>query len=58
VFLHGVHIRTYTQGTWTNHEPAGPQAPAQRHEIDRIAIGSRSGVCIVPLTLSFKDGRV
>src|ERR671928_1282508 len=21
VFLHGVHIPVYTQGTWTNHEP-------------------------------------
>ena len=38
VWLHGVHIPEYTQGTWTNHEPRRPRKVLlHRKEIDRWA---------------------
>ena len=38
VWLHGVHIPEYTQGTWTNHEPRRPRKVLlHRREIDRWA---------------------
>ena len=59
VFLHGVHIPEYTQGTWTNH-PARRKRKLllNRAEIDKIErrVNER-GLTIVPLSLYFKDGR-
>ena len=60
VWLHGVHIPEYTQGTWTNHEPRRPRKVLlHRKEIDRwSAKTAERGLTIVPLALYFKDGRV
>src|SRR6185312_16082337 len=38
MWLHGVHIPEYAQGTWTNHEPRRPRKVLlHRREIDRLA---------------------
>jgi SsrA-binding protein len=60
LWLHGVHIPEYAQGTWTNHEPRRPRkALLHRKEIDRWAAKTAErGLTIVPLSLYFKDGRV
>ena len=60
VWLHGVHIPEYTQGTWTNHEPRrARKVLLHRQEIDRwSAKTAERGLTIVPLALYFKDGRV
>jgi SsrA-binding protein len=59
VFLHGLHIPAYTQGTWTNHEPRRTRKLLlHRAEIDKIAAKVRErGYTLVPLALYFKDGR-
>jgi len=60
VWLHGVHIPEYTQGTWTNHAPRRPRKLLlHRSEIARL-IGKtkESGLTLVPLALYFKDGKV
>ncbi len=59
VWLHGVHIPQYTQGTWTNHEPRRiRKVLLHRREIDRLASQTAErGLTIVPLSLYFKDGR-
>ena len=37
IFLHGLHIPEYTQGTWTNHEPRRTRKLLlNRIEIDRL----------------------
>ena len=50
VWLHGVHIPEYTQGTWTNHEPRRPRKVLlHRKEIDRFASKmAERGLTIVP----------
>jgi SsrA-binding protein len=60
VWLHGVHIPEYTQGTWTNHEPRRPRKLLlHRKEIDRLASKTAErGLTLVPLSLYFKDGKV
>jgi SsrA-binding protein len=60
VWLHGVHIPEYTQGTWTNHEPRRPRKVLlHRKEIDRLASKTAErGLTIIPLSLYFKDGKV
>jgi len=60
VFLHGVHIPEYTQGTWTNHEPRRVRKLLlHKAEIDRLIGKTReSGLTLVPLRLYFKDGKV
>jgi SsrA-binding protein len=60
VWLHGVHIPEYTQGTWTNHEPRRVRKLLlHRKEIDRLAVSTRErGLTLVPLSLYFKDGKV
>ena len=58
VFLHGMHIPEYTQGTWTNHEPRRVRKLLlKRMEIDRLAGKLReSGLTLVPLSVYFADG--
>ena len=58
VFLHGVHIPEYTQGTWTNHEPRRiRKLLLRRVEIDRLVGKLReSGLTLVPLSVYFSDG--
>lgn len=58
VWLHGVHIPEYTEGTWTNHEPRRKRKLLlNRNEISKL-IGKtkEGGFTLVPLSLYFKDG--
>jgi SsrA-binding protein len=59
VFLHGVHIPVYTQGTWTNHEPRRVRKLLlNRAEIAKIDGKVRErGYSLVPLAMYFKDGK-
>ena len=60
IFLHGMHIPEYTQGTWTNHEPRRTRKLLlHRGEIERL-IGKirEGGLTLVPLALYFNDGKV
>ena len=59
VWLLGVHIPEYTQGTWTNHAARRRRKLLlNRSEIDRIERKiSDKGYTLVPLSLYFKDGR-
>jgi len=59
VWLYGVHIPEYTEGTWTNHEPRRHRKLLlHRREIAKL-IGKtkEGGVTLVPLQLYFRDGR-
>ena len=58
LYLHGMHIPEYTQGTWTNHEPRRTRKLLlNRLEIDRLLGKLReSGLTLVPLQLYFSDG--
>lgn len=59
LWLEGVHIPEYTQGTWTNHEPRRKRKLLlHRHEIEQLAGSTREkGLTLVPLQLYFLDGR-
>ena len=59
VFLHQVHIPTYAEGTWTNHEVRRRRKLLlNRAEIDKIDAKVREkGFTLIPLALYFKDGR-
>ena len=59
VWLHGVHIPAYTEGTWNNHEPRRPRKLLLHgHEIDKLIQKTKEkGFTIVPLSLYFKDGK-
>src|SRR5215813_11046908 len=58
IFLHGVHIPEYDQGTWTNHEPRRTRKLLlKRLEIDRLVGKVREGgLTLVPLAIYFSDG--
>jgi len=59
IWLHGVHIPQYAQGTWTNHEPRRVRKLLlHRKEIDRLERATREGgLTLVPLSLYFSDGK-
>ena len=59
IWLHGVHIPEYSQGTWTNHSARRKRKLLlNRHEIDKLERKvSEKGFTLVPLALYFKDGR-
>lgn len=59
MWLEGVHIPEYTQGTWTNHAARRKRKLLlHRDEIDKLEGKAReAGHTIVPLSLYFKDGR-
>ena len=60
LWLEGVHIPEYVQGTWTNHTPRRRRKLLlHRAELDKIMVKAQgSGRTIVPLSLYFKHGRV
>ncbi len=60
VWLQGMHIPEYTEGTWTNHEPRrARKLLLHRDEINRLIGKTReSGLTLVPLQLYFRDGKV
>jgi SsrA-binding protein len=58
IYLYGMHVPEYAQGTWTNHEPRRTRKLLlTRQEIIRL-IGKlkESGLTLVPLSLYFSDG--
>ena len=58
IYLHGMHIPEYTQGTWTNHDPRRVRKLLlKRQEIQRL-VGKlkESGLTLVPLSVYFNDG--
>ena len=58
IYLYGMHIPEYAQGTWTNHEPRRTRKLLLRHhEIVRL-LGKlkESGLALVPLSMYFSDG--
>jgi SsrA-binding protein len=59
IWLHGVHIPQYEQGTWTNHEPRRIRKLLMHAaEIDRLRKETAErGLTLVPLSLYFRDGR-
>ena len=59
VWLHGVHIPEYSQGTWTNHAARRRRKLLlNRSEIAKIERKiTDKGYTLVPLQLYFKDGR-
>jgi len=60
LWLEGVHIPEYVQGTWTNHTPRRRRKLLlHRSELNKLAQKTReTGHTIVPLSMYFKDGRV
>lgn len=59
LWLEGVHIPEYLNGTWTNHTPRRRRKLLlNRSELTKLAHKtSEGGHTIVPLALYFKDGR-
>ncbi|WP_127499556.1 SsrA-binding protein SmpB [Actinoplanes solisilvae] len=58
IFLHGLHIPEYTQGTWTNHEPRRVRKLLlKRDEIVKLRTKLRDdGLTLVPLQVYFNNG--
>ena len=58
IFLHGMHIPEYTQGTWTNHEPRRVRKLLlHRDEIRKMQGKLRDeGITLVPLSVYFHNG--
>ncbi len=59
LWLHGVHIPEYAEGTWTNHTPRRKRKLLV-HKLELRKIAARvkdSGITLVPLQLYFKDGK-
>jgi SsrA-binding protein len=59
LWLYGLHIPEYAQGTWTNHDPRRTRKLLlHRKEIDRLASQvAERGFTIVPLSLYFSGGK-
>jgi SsrA-binding protein len=58
IFLRGLHIPEYTQGTWTNHEPRRVRKLLlHRDEIRKMQGKLRDdGITLVPLSVYFNNG--
>lgn len=60
IWLSGVHIPEYNEGSWTNHEPRRKRKLLlNKREVSKL-IGKlkEGGVTFIPLSLYFKDGKV
>ncbi|KGA20595.1 hypothetical protein GM50_1115 [freshwater metagenome] len=59
LWLSGVHIPEYTQGTWTNHTPRRDRKLlVHSTEIRKLSARMKEGgLTLVPLSLYFKDGK-
>ena len=59
IWLSGVHIPEYTEGTWNNHTPRRERKLLlKKKEIDKlIGVMKQGGLTLVPLSLYFKDGK-
>ena len=60
MWLAGVHIPEYTEGTWTNHAPRRKRKVLMhRAEIDKLIGKTREGgLTLVPLRVYFSSGKV
>jgi SsrA-binding protein len=60
LWLVGLHISAYDQGTYANHDPERERKLLlHRREIDRMGGRARErGLTLIPTRLYFKDGRV
>jgi SsrA-binding protein len=50
IYLSGVHIPEYNEGSWTNHEP-------RRNRKLLMSKREINGLTLIPLSLYFKDGK-
>jgi SsrA-binding protein len=59
LWLSGVHIPEYTEGTWTNHTPRRDRKLlVNKTELNKLASKLKEGgLTLVPLSLYFKDGK-
>ena len=59
LWLSGVHIPEYTEGTWNNHTPRRERKLLlHKKEIERLAADTKQGgLTLVPLSIYFKDGK-
>lgn len=59
VWLRGIHIAEYAEGTWTNHAPRrARKLLLHRSEIGRLAAKLREGgLALIPLSMYFSGGR-
>ena len=60
IWLRGLHIPEYTQGSWTNHAPRRTRKMLLRKsEIERLIGKTREGsLTLVPLSMYFENGYV
>jgi len=60
VWLYGVHISEYSQGTWTNHSARRKRKLLlHRRQITKLSLALQDhGTSLVPLSLYFLDGLV
>ena len=59
IWLNGIHIPEYNEGSWTNHEPRRQRKLLMnKREISKL-IGTlkEGGMTLIPLSLYFKDGK-
>ena len=59
LFLQGVHIPEYFEGSWNNHAPRRERKLLlHKRELSKLhAIVKEGGLTLVPLSLYFKDGK-
>jgi SsrA-binding protein len=59
LFLQGVHIPEYFEGSWNNHTPRRERKLLlHKRELSKLhAIVKEGGLTLVPLSLYFKDGK-
>ena len=59
IWLKGVHIPEYNEGSWTNHEPTrARKLLLNRNEINKISNKLKeSGLTLIPLSMYFSDGK-
>ena len=59
VWMLGVHIPEYTEGTWNNHAPRrARKLLLHRLEITKLTVTLKEGgLALIPLSLYFSDGR-
>lgn len=59
LWLSGVHIPEYTEGSWTNHTPRRDRKLLlHKREITKlIGLTKESGLTLIPLSIYFKDGK-
>ena len=60
IWVSGVHIPEYNQGSWTNHLPRRDRKLLlNKREIAQIlGVIKQGGLTLIPLSLYFKDGKV